>query len=1245
MVIHLQSFIRFIVQKRKIFLGLALLTFSMAFLVYFLSEKGPVSATEDKYLYDVQQKVQEEVNVSQEDLRKIIATLQTLGPKPQFSQFAVQATHPYFIFKNHALIYWSDSKFVPEYEKVRGTYTVRSFEIDRNKFVVNHAQTGEYEIFSLIELFRLYESETNHLKSTYNPAIFSIDPQNLSVEKSTNPHLNIHTEDQIFLFVVTPPKADSLKNQSIPVNVIVLGVLGLFLLTIFVLSLIWVFNHEHQYEKAFLLLVVFLVGLRGVMLFYSLPFIFYESNLFNPKFYASSAIVPSLGDLMLNLIVIFFLLLYLVNYYYKMKFYLWVMHVSQSLKITIASIFVFLSFYIYKSLYFVLVNIYIFSQYRLDLSLSIDFWDRPLKTSCIGIFLLVSLVYFLATHVLINLFIKLLRLTKPMVYMGLLLVTSLLSMVFWALLLDIGIGVLSLHGLYIGLICWMQFPRYLYTFRYQTTIYFFSASIICAAMATNVVYKQASRRDLVMKQQLGKKYLAENDEIGEFLLSKLVTQIKEDTTLMKIARKALLPREQVQNYVKKSLLDNYFDYYDVEISVFDPAGNSLTNVEGSSNYAAYEKEYNKPKYKTNYPDLFFINEPRNGFVKQYVEFVPLETNFDEKVGYIVLDLRERDGITKDAFSDLTMSDGSQLELGNFSFAVYENGRIVNSGGKGYNYERKMPLSVLNNPFLFSEGITYSGFKHLGVTGKNNRKIIVSSEEMTPSGLYSNFSFLFLVLVVTIICVMLLYSVRYGFTRMNVSLATKIQIYLNVAFLLPLILVVGITLSIIGTKLAESQSQSYLSQTENVSISVWPAVDKYAQGKMSEEFLSDTLTKIVSNSKKFVSIFDTTGKLLATNKNLIYRTNMVSKFLNPLAYIKLMEEKELKVSLSEQLGNLTFTTSFLGIRSNEGRLLGIISIPFYDAKVWYEKEVSAVIGSLLNAFTTIFVILLLLSFFASNALTVPLRIITNKLRKIDLSKTNEALSWRSDDEIGVLIKAYNQMLVKLEESKIALSDSNKQSAWQQMAKQVAHEIKNPLTPMKLSLQLLQHKLSRGVTIDAVQIKDQIDSLTGQIDNLSYIANSFSDFARMPIPKQEVFDIVAEATMVINLFLEDKTIRLIKDIPANSIYVVGDRHLTGNIIKNLIVNAIQSVPSHRSPIITVRLIRGIEAITFSVTDNGIGIPEEDRSKIFMLDFSTKEQGSGVGLALAKWVVDNAKGSIWFDTQTSTGSTFYFTLPLNQ
>ena len=213
----------------------------------------------------------------------------------------------------------------------------------------------------------------------------------------------------------------------------------------------------------------------------------------------------------------------------------------------------------------------------------------------------------------------------------------------------------------------------------------------------------------------------------------------------------------------------------------------------------------------------------------------------------------------------------------------------------------------------------------------------------------------------------------------------------------------------------------------------------------------------------------------------------------------------------------------------------------------------------------------------------------------------------------------------------------------MAKQVVHEIKNPLTPMKLSLQLLQHKLSRGATIDTAQIKDQIESLTSQIDNLSYIANSFSDFARLPIPKREMFDFVYEVNKVANLFIGDKKINLSKDVPQKAVMVYGDRQLTGNIINNLLVNAIQSVPSQRKPTIKIYVEIGIEAVTFSIKDNGTGVLKENHSKIFMLDFSTKAEGTGVGLALAKWVVDNSKGSIWFDTEMEVGSTFYFTLPL--
>jgi signal transduction histidine kinase len=198
-------------------------------------------------------------------------------------------------------------------------------------------------------------------------------------------------------------------------------------------------------------------------------------------------------------------------------------------------------------------------------------------------------------------------------------------------------------------------------------------------------------------------------------------------------------------------------------------------------------------------------------------------------------------------------------------------------------------------------------------------------------------------------------------------------------------------------------------------------------------------------------------------------------------------------------------------------------------------------------------------------------------------------------------------------------------------------------MKLSLQLLQHKISKGVKIDSAQIKEQIESLTGQIDNLSYIANSFSDFARLPVPKREVFDFIREVNNVVNLYSENEKINLSKNVPQRPLMVWGDRQLTGNIINNLIMNAIQSVPSERKPQIKVTVEINTESVTFSISDNGTGVLKENFSKIFMLDFSTKAKGTGVGLALAKWVVDNSKGSIWYETVQDVGSTFYFTLPL--
>lgn len=1243
---RITSLLRLILLNKNIFLTLAIAAFGLALVLLIITKKGPVSAIEDKYLYDIQTKIQEEIKASNEDLGKVL-TLVSQSKDTTFSHLRTSTIYPYFIFKNGQIVFWSDYRFVPEYQLVEGNYNLKTVNTTQGKFVINRrlviGTPDNYEVFSMITLFRRYDSESPHLKTSYNPTIFSSDPLLIDASPVAATHLNMYAETKEFLFSVTPSKADNLKNQSIPENVIILGLLSLFFLLVFLLKWIWSLLKKHHYGSAFLILLSYFVILRAIMLFYNIPSIFYESDLFNPKFYSSSFITPSLGDLILNLLVLIILLIYLVSYYYKIQRYFWLLHLPKQGKKILSVVIVLLSFIVFQSFYEQLLNIYEKSSYQLDIAMSIDFLDKSLKLSSLISFILISVVYFLTTHLLTNLLIKLNRKASRWTIFSLLIGFTIWC-IYTIIVLNENIILLLLHGLYVAILLFTRLPKYFYTFRYQTSIYFFIGALACAGFGTYVIYNQAIRKDFVQKQRFGKKFLSENDEIGEFKLSKANGDISKDSTVKVLIKSALLPRERVQGYIRKSLLDIYFDYYDTEVSVFDVNGKSLDNIADALDFQAYEERYKTSKYQTEYSNIFFINDASNSYQKQYIDFIPLLNKDNIAIGYVIIDLKKRADATSDAtLADSPTSGEQQLEASNYSYAVYESGKIIKSGGKNYNYERKMPISLVEGKQISETGIIENGYNHVATVNKNGRKIVVSSEKINLPTIYSNFSFLFLTLVIAIIFVVLMYAIKYGFSNLNVNFATKIQIYLNVAFLLPLILVVGITLNIIGTKLSEGQKQSYISQTENTGISLLQAVDRYVQGKMSKQFLTDTLKNISTNSKKYVNVFDISGRLLATNKELSYETGIVSTYLNPEAYIRIVEEQEHNAIIPEKMGNLDFMGSYVGINSNDGKLAGVVNIPFYDSKISNEQEISAVIGSLLNTFTTIFLGLLLLSYFASNVLTVPLRLITNKLRKIDLSKPNEPLAWRSDDEIGVLIKAYNDMLVKLDESKVALADTTKQSAWQQMAKQVVHEIKNPLTPMKLSLQLLQHKLSRGATIDTAQIKDQIESLTSQIDNLSYIANSFSDFARLPVPKQEVFDFVYEVNKVVNLYSENKKITLLKVVPLKSVLVLGDRQLTGNIINNLLMNAIQSVPPERMPNINIKVEINTETVTFGITDNGTGVLTENANKIFMLDFSTKAEGTGVGLALAKWVVDNSKGSIWFDTVQNVGSTFYFTLPL--
>jgi nitrogen fixation/metabolism regulation signal transduction histidine kinase len=238
-----------------------------------------------------------------------------------------------------------------------------------------------------------------------------------------------------------------------------------------------------------------------------------------------------------------------------------------------------------------------------------------------------------------------------------------------------------------------------------------------------------------------------------------------------------------------------------------------------------------------------------------------------------------------------------------------------------------------------------------------------------------------------------------------------------------------------------------------------------------------------------------------------------------------------------------------------------------------------------------------------------------------------------------------MLYKLEASKKVLASTEKESAWKEMAKQVAHEIKNPLTPMKLTLQHLLRLGQEGKLEDQEKLKKSLETLIHQVDALSGIASSFSTFAKMPLPKNELMNFKLVLNKVLDLFTNDKRVKLEfkDDSYTEDIPIMGDDKLFGRVISNLIINGVQAVDPGKLPHIKIWLWMTEQAVFLEITDNGRGIMPELRDKIFIPNFSTKSQGSGLGLAIAKSGVETAGGKIWFESEVGKGTTFYLTFPL--
>ncbi|MRX64196.1 sensor histidine kinase [Maribacter luteus] len=339
----------------------------------------------------------------------------------------------------------------------------------------------------------------------------------------------------------------------------------------------------------------------------------------------------------------------------------------------------------------------------------------------------------------------------------------------------------------------------------------------------------------------------------------------------------------------------------------------------------------------------------------------------------------------------------------------------------------------------------------------------------------------------------------------------------------------------------------------------------------------------------------------------------------------------------------YQASYTYINDKKFKPIGILNLPYYENNALNDMELRQSLMQLGWVYFLMLLIAIGLAYFITKYITRSLHTVSDMMFKTDLTKRNKKIIIDDlDTEIGKLVAAYNAMIDELEQSAVKLARSEREQAWREMAKQVAHEIKNPLTPMRLSVQSFQRRFDPTDPDIKKKVDEYSNTLIQQIDTMSSIASAFSNFAKMPAQQNETLDVVKIVRLALDIFNEPY-IHFISD--EDEIIAKWDRTQLIRVVTNLVKNATQAMIDQPSPRILVTVASEGDNVKISVADNGIGIADEFTEKIFEPKFTTKSSGMGLGLGMVKNMVETYNGSINVTSQPGKGTVFTVIFPKNQ
>lgn len=392
----------------------------------------------------------------------------------------------------------------------------------------------------------------------------------------------------------------------------------------------------------------------------------------------------------------------------------------------------------------------------------------------------------------------------------------------------------------------------------------------------------------------------------------------------------------------------------------------------------------------------------------------------------------------------------------------------------------------------------------------------------------------------------------------------------------------------------------------------------------------------------INFYDLEGNLLKSSKSS-FAVDKDPKSID-IYLIKLVQSSLDKRYVEyREINGVKNLSSYSEIKDAQFKPLAVMNIPYIEDDGYYEKELQKFMIRFGQVYSFMLILSILLAYFLSSYITKSLKTIAEKLTITQLNRKNQKIELEtSSTEIQLLIESYNNMVAELEDSAVKLAQSEREQAWREMAKQVAHEVKNPLTPMRLTIQNFERKFDPKDPNIHQKIKDYTKTLLQQIDIMSSVANAFSNFASMPAQQNERINVVEIIQLGLEIFNEN----YIRFEPSEKeIYLNMDRTQLIRIITNLVKNATQAVTDFtENPVVIVSVNQNSEKLIITVKDNGIGISEENKTQVFEPKFTTKSSGMGLGLGIIKKIIENYNGTITFESQQNKGTTFMVTLPIN-